>query len=624
MMTFLDELKRRNVFKVAAAYAAVAWMFLELSALALNAFSAPTWVMKVIIFLVVAGFAVAVLLAWALELTPEGFRLTPAAEAGTLQSAPVSRKLTTITIAALALTLAVVVLDAYVFEDAPDQPEVAGSEAAASEIPAVLTAGTTAGELLQVEASLAADEKSLAILPFENLSSDPEQEYFADGLTEELINTLAEVDGLLVTGRTSAFYFKNSAQPLNEIASTLGVANIVQGSVRKSGTQLRIAVQLIAIDSGFTLWTETFDRQLDDIFVIQDEIAGAVTTALSVTLGAGRFDRPGMTRSVEAYDAYMQARKHGMEYSILDSIVQAERSVNIDPAFAVGWLEVAAAYSQALIYLPIDQTSGYAEKRNAAITSAEALAPDMESFLLRKVSDLRAAKDYFGAEQLLQTYIETYSQNEEFYTAYSSLMLLVGRYEEGIRWGERARRLNPLSSDPANMLGRNLVNSSRSPDITRGELARGIALGGSVPVFSANLAFLEMAQGDWQAALAATQNMVATKDVQSQMLQYLIDGKVQEGLAELRTLFADETLQPALRGRHLPAFAALFGDAELALAFMVSQRGVLDLGLPFFSEVRRLPGFKTWVEQEGLLAYWRTSGTWADFCRPVGDDFECF
>ena len=108
------------------------------------------------------------------------------------------------------------------------------------------------------------------------------------------------------------------------------------------------------------------------------------------------------------------------------------------------------------------------------------------------------------------------------------------------------------------------------------------------------------------------------------MLQYLIDGEVQDGLAELRTMLADPSLQPALRGRHLPAFAALFGDPGLALAFLNSQVAQPDMGLPFFSEVRRLPGFKTWVEKEGLLAYWRRSETWADFCRPAGDDFECF
>lgn len=625
----ITELRQRNVFKVAAGYALTGWLIIQLVNAIFPVFDFPRWTIQFVILLVFIGFPIALILAWAFERTPEGMKHSSEVEPDESIANQTGKKLNTYIIATLGTLVVFMLVERVFFAGSSSVPGLAVSSvqpaASATDLDPALPLGerTITRDVAEVELA-PLDGVSLAILPFANLSSDPEQEYFADGLTEELINTLAEVDGLLVTGRTSAFYFKNSARPLDEIATMLGVSNLVQGSVRKSGTQLRIAVQLIAIDSGFTLWTQTFNRQLDDIFVIQDEIAEAVTTALSVTLGAGSFDRPGMTRNVEAYDAFLRAQKLGMEYSILDSIVQAERAVSIDPEFAVGWLEVADAYSQALFYLPVDQTSGYAEKRDGASARAEALAPDMKSFLFRKVGALRGARDYVGAERLLEQFIDTYSQDAEFYTAYAALMLQVGRYEEGIRWGERARRINPLSAEPANMLGRNLVNSSRSPDIARSELVRGIALGGSVPVFSANLAFVEMAQGDWQAALAATQNMVATKEVQSRMLQYLIDDRVQDGLVELRTMIGDSSLQPALRGRHLPAFAALFGDPGLALAFLDSHANLPDMGLPFFSEVRRLPGFKTWVEEQGLLTYWRTSGNWADFCRPVGEDFECF
>ncbi len=617
-MSFITELKRRNVFKVAAAYAAVAWMFLELSALALNAFSAPVWVMKVVIFFAVAGFAVAVLLAWAFELTPEGVkRTTNSGETPTL-TVPVYRKLTTITISALALALLLVVIDAYVLTDAP-------AVAASAESPLQIaepTSNTVTPAQTQTATVTPVEEKSLAILPFENLSSDPEQEYFSDGLTEELINTLAEVDGLLVTGRTSSFYFKDSILPLEEVADMLGVANILQGSVRKSGDQLRIAVQLTAIDTGFTLWTETFDRQLTDVFAVQDEIAAAVGTALSITLGAGSFDRPGMTRNVEAYDEYLQALSLARSNSELDSIVHAEKAVALDPGFALGWRLVANAYQQALLFLPTDQTIGYDIKSADARARAVALAPEMTEIDLDKVAELARNHDYVGAEHLLQQYSEEYDLDPAFNARYSLFMVWVGRYQDAVRIGERAKRLDPMSGGTA----RSGLNAGLDADVVRAELARQLAQGAPIAGTNSNVAALEMEQGNWEAALAATQYLENTKDVQSRMLQYLIDDKVQEGLADLRDLLADATLSPQLRQRHLPAFAALFGDPELALAFMDSSVGVpnIDLGLDMFSEVRRHPGFKTFVEQQGLLNYWRTTGNWADYCRPVNDDFECF
>jgi TolB-like protein len=610
-MNVVAELKRRNVFKVAAAYSAVAWMFLELSALALNAFSAPVWVMKVVIFFAVAGFAVAVLLAWAFELTPEGIKRTSNLEATPALPAPRSGKWMMITISALALALMLVIVDAYVLEDAPAVAESTSMEVKVAEPEAAAWS----------ETSSAVEERSLAILPFENLSSDPEQEYFSDGLTEELINTLAEVDRLLVTGRTSSFYFKDSPLPLEEIADMLGVANVLQGSVRKSGNELRIAVQLTAIDSGFTLWTATFDRQLDDIFAIQDEIAAEVTTALSITLGAGSFDRPGMTRNVEAYDEYLQSLSTS---AYLDSIVHAERAVALDPDFALGWRRVAYAYSAAMLFLPTDQTAGYELKRAGAYARAVALVPEMPESDLDRVSELAQNHDYLAAERLLQQFSEEYDLDPAFNARYSLFMVWVGRYEDALRLGEKAKRLDPMLGGTA----RSGLNAGMDADVVRAELTRILvqAQGASIAAINSNVSALEMEQGNWEAALAATQFLESAKEVQSRMLQYLIDDKVQEGLAELRSLLADETLPLQVRQRHLPAFAALFGDPELALAFMESSVGVpnIDLGLDLFSEVRRHPGFKLWVEQQGLLNYWRTTGNWADYCRPVNDDFECF
>jgi len=206
-------------------------------------------------------------------------------------------------------------------------PDVSAQQAGAG----VSGASATDNEIVETGFN---EENSIAVLPFTNLSNDPDQEYFSDGLTEELIAKLSSVDGLLVTGRTSVFYFKGSMDSPQQIADSLGVNHILQGSVRKAGNQLRITTTLMNTDNGFNLWTETYNRELADIFAIQDEIAEEVTQALSFTLGAGEFDRPGMTRNIQAYDAWLQYLS--IPFSSDANISQArndalQRAVALDP-----------------------------------------------------------------------------------------------------------------------------------------------------------------------------------------------------------------------------------------------------------------------------------------------------
>jgi tetratricopeptide (TPR) repeat protein len=350
-----------------------------------------------------------------------------------------------------------------------------------------------------------------------------------------------------------------------------------------------------------------------------------VATALSVTFGAGSFDRPGMTRNVEAYDEYLQAQQLQRNFDILDAIVHAEKAVMLDANFALGWRGLGDAYDQAIGFLPVDQTVGYDARRAEAYSRAVALAPEMSELDMDRVDELMSARDYLAAEQMLEQYSAQYDLDARFNAQYGAFMFVVGRFNESIGFSDKAIRLAPQSIDVAGAGGRAIINAGGDFADARARIARAIALGGSVPAVNSVLALLEMDQGNWEAALAATQDMVVTRDVQSRMLQYVIDGKRDEALAELRTLLADDTIAPALRNRHLPVFAAQFGDPELALAFLQSSSGGMnDIGLKIFSEVRRHPGFKAVVEQKGLLNYWRTSGHWSDYCRPVNDDFECF
>ena len=223
----------------------------------------------------------------------------------------------------------------------------------------------------------AAVDRSIAVLPFENFSSDADQDHFADGLTEEILNSLARIPDLQVTARTSAFAFKGKAEDLKAVGRTLGVAHVLEGSVRRSGDQLRVTTQLINTDTGFHLWSQTYERQLTDIFAIQDDIARSVADALQVTLGVGVGREPGMTRNIEAYEAWLAAR--GVTFTGVASmrrhIELLQQAVAIDPAFAQPWWDLSKAWSSVL--------SGNAEdaadrqhKADAAFAEYRRLLPD--------------------------------------------------------------------------------------------------------------------------------------------------------------------------------------------------------------------------------------------------------
>ena len=254
MASLFSELKRRHVFRVAIAYIVTAWILAQVADLMLDSFGAPPWVVKAFLVFLIIGFPVAMLLAWAFELTPEGIKVDVAPP--------------------------------------PDPP---------SEKPSPDTEANDQSSLLDK-----ADNASIAVLPFADMSSEGDQEYFSDGLAEELLNLLAKIPQLHVAARTSAFSFKNTQADIHEVAKKLNVANILEGSVRKSGDQVRVTVQLISASDGYHLWSETYDRSLENIFSVQDDIASAVVNVLKVKL-LGEAPKVEET-DPEAFRLYLQGR----------------------------------------------------------------------------------------------------------------------------------------------------------------------------------------------------------------------------------------------------------------------------------------------------------------------------
>jgi len=330
MASLFRELKRRNVFRVAIAYIVAAWLLLQVADVVLNNIEAPDWVFQAILLVVLLGFALALIFAWAYELTPEGLKKEKDVDRSESITHTTGRKLDFIIIGILVLALGYFAIDKFAPGSSGDHASVAvDDEVTDTEIP----------------------EMSIAVLPFVNMSSDPEQEFFSDGISEELLNMLAKFPSLRVAARTSSFQFKGQNQDIGKIADTLNVAHVLEGSVRKAGTRLRITAQLIKADSGYHLWSDTYDRELDDIFAVQDEIASAISEALKIKLAldsADSAEKPVTIKAAntEAYEAYLHGREliHRRGRASLEEAVRhLERSLRLDNNFAPAHAHLAIA-----------------------------------------------------------------------------------------------------------------------------------------------------------------------------------------------------------------------------------------------------------------------------------------
>src|SRR5437868_3995282 len=274
---FFAELKRRNVYKVAVAYAVVAWLLIQAASIILPTFEAPAWVMKVLIAAVAVGLPIAIVLAWAFEITPEGIVRAEEVIPNQSIARKTGNRLNILIVAVMALAIALLLFQIY----RTRQPSAKSVAAAAPEVTG----------------------KSIAVLPFVDMSQGKDQEYFCDGISEEILDALAKVEGLRVVARTSSFSFKGKNADVNEVATKLNVANVLEGSLRRSGNRVRITAQLIARD-GFHLWSETYDRELHDVFAMQDEITRAIVDALKIKLALAP-TKPA-AHDAEAHDLYLR------------------------------------------------------------------------------------------------------------------------------------------------------------------------------------------------------------------------------------------------------------------------------------------------------------------------------
>jgi serine/threonine-protein kinase len=318
MRNFFSEVKRRNVYKVAVAYAVVSWLLVQAASILLPTFEAPSWVMKAFVVFLALGFVLAVFISWAFEMTPEGMKRTADVSADEIRSIPYwsRRKFA-------AFIIGVAVIAAALFGYQLMRP------------PGPATASKF-------------DNKSIAVLPLLNESGDPKDEYFSDGLSEELIAALGHIGQLKVIGRSSSFRFKDRKEDSKTIGEKLGVATLLEGTVRKQGNRVRIVAELINAADGISVWTETFDRELKDIFAVQEEIAAKVASSLKATLLGSEQRTVANPTNAEAHNAYLLGRYYFQRRNTEDyrkATDYFDQAIALDPEYALAYAERSEAWT---------------------------------------------------------------------------------------------------------------------------------------------------------------------------------------------------------------------------------------------------------------------------------------
>ena len=434
-MNLIAELRRRKVIQVGAAYLVVAWLLIQIVATVAPQLQLPEWVPRLVTLLLMVGFPVAVVMAWVFEVTPEGVRVD-------------ARKTGSKRMYVSAAVLAAAALAWYVRGDRAAQEVVVAAPSAPTAAPAppATSASTTAAPADPVAPP---PTKSIAVLAFADMSPDKDSEYLSDGIAEEILNALAGVGDLQVAARTSSFYYKDRNESLRDIGKTLGVAHVLEGSVRRQGEKVRITAQLIRVADGFHRWSDTYDGDLADVFALQERIARAITDELKVVLSGGQQEQlvDVGTDNAAAYGHYLRGRyfwNRRTAANISLAIEQFRAAADADPEFAKAYSGIADCYAILPYYASIrsDQTIAQARIFAArALALDEGLAEAHTSSAFERVTQW----DWSGAEQAFRRAIELNPRYATAHFWYARMLAGLGRYDDALERLREAHRLEPLS-----------------------------------------------------------------------------------------------------------------------------------------------------------------------------------
>ena len=431
---FFAELKRRNVYKVAVAYGVVAWLLMQIASQIFPFFDIPNWVVRLVVLILIIGFPVGLIIAWAFEVTPEGIKRTGGADAAGLRSR--GGAWIYIVLIGAALSVGLFFVGRY-------------------------TAGR--GTSRVSEGTTAIPDKSIAVLPLINESGDPKDEYFSDGLSEELISALAQISGLKVIGRSSSFRFKERKEEPKTIGEKLGVSTLLDGTVRKQGDRVRIVAELVNAADGIQLWTRTFDRQLKDIFAVQEEIARAVAESLKVTLLGSDSVQKSLPTNMEAHNAYLQGHFHIQRRNLEDyrkAVGYFDQAIALDPNYALAYAERSEAWSF-IGDLSGQRPTAYPKAQSDA-EKAVAIAPALAE-ARAALGFVRCFVDWKFAEGLAEVRRakELSPANPTANDLLARIIVYLERFDEAERQARHAVELDPLSTVTQGNLARVLFYAGK-------------------------------------------------------------------------------------------------------------------------------------------------------------------
>ncbi len=415
---FISELGRRNVYKVAVAYAVVGWLLVQVTTQVFPIFEIPNWALRLIVLAIIIGFPIALVIAWAFELTPEGIKHTEDVD---LSNKRISKNRTWIYVALIGAALSVTLFLIGRLSAPRSSPSPAG-------VP----------------------EKSIAVLPFVNMSADKSDEYLSDGMTEELINVLTKVKGLRVPGRSACFAFKgkNEDDIFHKVGEQLHVNAVLEGSVRKAGEKLRITAQLVNVADGYHLWSEAYDRDMKDILAVQSDVAQRVVQALQLQLGGeeARALAKKPTENAEAYRLYLLGRYHFNKFTRAgwtNAIHYFEQALQVDPAYALAYCGLADTYGWAGGQI-VAGREAWAKEKELAL-KALALDPNLADAHLSLGVALFSAFDFRGSENELKRAIQLNPNLALAYDQYGWTFMAKGDFDGAIANEKKALDLDPLN-----------------------------------------------------------------------------------------------------------------------------------------------------------------------------------
>jgi TolB-like protein len=461
MTSFLGELRRRNVVKVAVAYAIVGWLLIEVSSTVLPIFEAPAWIVQVFSFFVLLGFPLALILSWVYEITPDGVERTESVATGESITPATGTKLNVAIIGLLVVAVAFMYVDNYVL-DAP-RPPFAGAEVDPASLEAPLDEPPTAAATV-VPPPPAADEQptapltAIAVLPFDNLSPDPENSYFASGMHEEILNSLAKLSALDVKSRTSVLRYAENKPPIEEIAAELNVGSVLEGSVRFANNRVRVTTQLIDAASGNHLWSETYEHEFEDIFAIESDVAMNIANALEAEFSDEEQQSiyTPRTDSPEALALFWQAEEVSYGMNRTESLPLLDRAIAIDPEFGAAY--AVRAYSRAV------------DPSNIEIAADPARLEALETAILQDVSTALTIDSDLGSAHVAEALIhERHRRGADALAAYeraydtfdgpavlwiySRFLASAGQFTRAVELAEEALELDPTIAGTFSFLG---------------------------------------------------------------------------------------------------------------------------------------------------------------------------